>query len=1234
MLVNNMGPLNNSLYSDIGESLSGYDKASLLKISSGMLTLPGLSANSVRLETLVHLSLIYAQGKKVPTRTLFKSVLNDLMESSMIASMEDPIEDVFVSNIQTSFGDCLVFNGLWEGNDYFIQSLIDLVDRSPVPDVMKKAKDCCVALIRLSNEIALRANLTRNDSAESYPKSEMKTPSSELARKIETRVTFSDDELEKIGIDVEDLAPFIISEDEIINLGSDTVGNSTLERKPIVSIDDIYIVTLPNAIGISIRKFFIEECQNEKLLNAFQNILIKYQSKQLKDEFLREFKGEASSVNHDIEGILNLPPITSLLLKDRSEKYYHFLIIHDDLEQLIEQGFDSFHSLKEETEKAIYSFIERCADRCKMQDGFQQGTTLCIHGGLGRGVALGFEEWPVNWGFVVVSLADLSLLSIAGGKPLKELVYSSTQSRWMQDNGIHIQNVNGDINFYGFWKGNGYECCPAEISLEANNYISVGTDYVFSVRRDLRITSDRHSSLDAFGNWVRCERLTKDSFFEGMKSLPLYGCIDHIEEGYLNGLIELDFINVWFGISPHSPNVDSSVIYEWWSGFINLLCECLIFIDSQVDSVFNKPIQINLDLLSLVAASEIDLDSNESRDISLQIDDNMVTLKLESNFLANFGQVENHGEHKLISKVLSALNQVLSTYGIDINEQVSRSIESTLANRGVRIIHLYKTFDPTENILMKSAVKPIFVYQPEVVFNGLLISKSIGIKDQVLSNNKDCGEYLHSRVDLIWIEIKRILNNTNRTSLLIDIIKNINSIEQDRRQWSRTAKAVQAIHHKHDNVTLVASSIELQRSLTSLCCRVLIEMSVCECPADSGIDSNKAILDSLMSFCALLVNTAADSDAINSDLIEPFIEIHTNGSYKMPTDVWNSVLQPYYAGYFEFEFNKSIDSYADLYADNKPKDSMPDEIFSENFSDAFTEEYRFTPLQYIDCVGEIVDQIILSGEEYILISRDELICTIHTNRSIPTEVIQSFIESFSIKSRSQWDKPPKGFVFRDIAPWKHKRKLSCLVRPLIESSTDHLLCSLALIKQSSMYFIERTMDGLFIPEFFNSSEMKSFVGRMIAKRGAEFTSAAKKYFEDQDWQAEAEVLMSTLGAPQELGDIDVLLLSNDGRLIAIECKNLQMAKTISEVADVLNRFKGHGENDELLKHLKRIDWVTDNIDQVKRRVGFKGRVNSFEHYLLTNTEMPMRYMIGLPIDVDQIKSFRTINEIVDGVHGC
>jgi len=1216
----------------IGQELSDFDNASVVKIASGLLTIPELSANSVRLETLVHLSLIYAQGNKVPTRTLLRRILNESMGNSMIAMMEDPIEDVFVSNIQTSYGDCLVFNGLWEGNDYFIQTLIDLVDRSPVPQVMKSARDCCIALIRLSNEVTKRANLNRNVFSESSPNQAMKIPSSSLATSIGNRVTFTQENLASVGINIDDLAPFIISEQEIKRLGSETIGNSTLERKPIVSIGESYIVALPSAIGISIRKFFLEECQSAGLINAFQTVLAKYQSFQLKSEILREFKGKVKSIKQDFKEIPNLPPFTSLLLKDSSEKYYHFLIIHDDLNQLIEKGFDSIHSLEKANENAIYSFIVQTSEFCKKQCGFQEGTTLCIHGGLGRGFGLGFKDWPDDWGFIAISLADLSLLGVAGGTPIEELVYCSKQSRWIQDNGVHLSNFNGDINFYGFWKDNNYECCPLEISLDPNNHITLGTDYVFTVRKELRIVSDKHCSIDTAGNWVRCERLTKDSYFEGMKSLPMYGCIDHIDDAYLNGLIKVDFVNVWFGISQVTPNIDGAAIYEWWSGFINLLCECLIFINSKVNTISNKPIQVNLDLLSLVAASEIEFESKESRDISIQIDINVITLKFESNFLANFGQVENIGERKVISAALSAIYKVLSNEGIDISKQIHQAIEHVLADNGVRVIHLYKTFDPTEHALMKSAVKPIYVFEPEVVFDGLLISKSIGENDKVLSNKKDCGKYLHSRVDLIWGEIKRILNNTNRSSLLIDLTKNINSIEQDRQQWKRTAKAVQAIHQKHDDVTHVAGSIETKRSLASLCCRTLVEMSVCECPVDGGESSNKSKLSSLLSMCALLVNTASDSDAINSDLVESLIEIHPNGSYIIPADIWSSVLQPYYAGHFEFQFNKSVESYAELYSVKEPKKSDPDSIFHPDFAAAFESEYEFTPTQYIECIAEIIDQIVLSNDECIIINKDELIDRIHTHRNILKITVLKFIECFCLINRKGWDKLPEGYVFRDIAPWKHKRKLSCLVRPLIEVDNNELFCSLSLIKTSSMYFIDKATEGEFIPEFYNSQKMRSFVGKMIDKRGADYTNTVKKYFEEQGWQAESEVLMPTLGAPQELGDIDVLLLSNNGRLIAIECKNLQMAKTISEVADVLNRFKGHGEDDELLKHLKRIEWVSENLNQVKERVAFKGEVSSFEHYLLTNTEMPMQYTSGLPIDTGLIKSYKDIKEIIEGIN--
>jgi len=52
---------------------------------------------------------------------------------------------------------------------------------------------------------------------------------------------------------------------------------------------------------------------------------------------------------------------------------------------------------------------------------------------------------------------------------------------------------------------------------------------------------------------------------------------------------------------------------------------------------------------------------------------------------------------------------------------------------------------------------------------------------------------------------------------------------------------------------------------------------------------------------------------------------------------------------------------------------------------------------------------------------------------------------------------------------------------------------------------------------------------------------------------------------------------------------------------------------------------------VKERVSFSGEIKSFEHYLLTNTEMPMQYVSELPIDTRSIKSYKNIKEILEGV---
>ena len=68
---------------------------------------------------------------------------------------------------------------------------------------------------------------------------------------------------------------------------------------------------------------------------------------------------------------------------------------------------------------------------------------------------------------------------------------------------------------------------------------------------------------------------------------------------------------------------------------------------------------------------------------------------------------------------------------------------------------------------------------------------------------------------------------------------------------------------------------------------------------------------------------------------------------------------------------------------------------------------------------------------------------------------------------------------------------------------------------------------------------------------------------------------------EDPGDIDVLAWRKDGRIVLLECKRLQFAKTPSEVAKQLAKFRGvaddKGRPDRLAKHLNRWTIARQNL---------------------------------------------------------
>jgi hypothetical protein len=1220
-----MVDLRSQLCKDTGQYLSAFKHKETVAAAAGLLTLPRLSANSIRCEALVHLAVAYSRGEKQPNRTTFKTVLNDLMGNTQVAMIEDPQEDVFVSNILTEHGDLRVFNALWEANDYFIQTLIDIVTRYQVPETLVQAMESCISLLKLSEKVALRSGLSRNSSEDSVDKKNISVPRSSEYSLLSKRVTFTSDELDSFGVTVESIEPFIISNDDIFDLKQSTVGNSILERKPIVEIDGNYILSIPSAVGIAVRYYFISACKSDGSLDVFSQLLANYQLEQLTDVILREFKGRFVSVTPQFSAIENMPSMHALILRDNSGNYLHAVILHDEIHQIIDDGMSSFHTPSEENVEALSKFFHEVAEYCKSQDDFVSGLSLTTHGGLGRGHSFGFEKWPDDWGFSGASLNDLFLLSKSKRKPLEEFFQCIKQKKWMQDEGVKLISLNGDFNYFGFWKEGGYKCVPDDIPVSESGFIALYPNFVFSLRRDLRMEGDKHSVKYIDGTWKIVERLTRHSFYEGMKNKPLYASVEHMVNGTLNGLVESHFVDLWFGAEFVDETADRLIIYEWWSGFIYEVEEALSYISSYVSFKCCYSLQIIIDFSEMVPKDQIDLVSKDNRGANTFWHADVCRIVIESNFMANFAQVDNAGEKSLLNLILSSLAEFLDRNGYDINEYLDSAINHVLGDSEIRLVHIFRSYDSVANLLRSVTLEPKFVDRKKISFDRIRISKSLDFSNQEIEGKRNCRTILNSIVDEIWARIKAALSQVNRSSMLSELASLVNSIEQDRDQWRRTARAVVAIYSKHDDVVQVARERESDRSLASLCLRSLIEMSLSECSDDSEIPVNDGIICDLLSLSSLLVNTASDSDAIHWGLVAPKLIFNMNGTYFIPTEVMEEMLQPYFSGHFEVQFYGAVDDYEEQYnAKIVEKNGVQEGVFGEAFDNALSAEYGLLAHHIVECWAEIIDLHVEISQPVITIGLEDLICRIVEKRNLEADIVRRFFQAFTLYPRSEWSVPPEGFSFRDIAPWKFKRKLSCLVKPILQLSADEVFLCLQLIRSGVAYFLGRAKEGEFNTEFFDSTVMRSYVGSMIEKRGADFTDLVASKFVDEGWYVRKEVLMTTLGAPKELGDIDVLAIK-DGVILIFECKNLQMAKTISEIADVCNRFRGE-KKDELRKHLNRVAWSTENLNTLLQRINYREAVLSIRNALLTSTEMPMKYKEDLPIASEDIISFRELED--------
>ncbi|WP_272449186.1 hypothetical protein [Pseudomonas syringae] len=166
-------------------------------VFAGLLFNPRFQKNCLRLEYLIHLSVISGNG--VRTAPYQDLILAYNVIGTECGYLEDPPEDLFVQRIYTRRGNYQVVGGIWEGASFYLQRFMHLVDSMPDRGVYVALANAIHALLKISDFICARSNLELHSLGNEFGQDTLTGNVAEKASTLKSSVAISPADLKVMG---------------------------------------------------------------------------------------------------------------------------------------------------------------------------------------------------------------------------------------------------------------------------------------------------------------------------------------------------------------------------------------------------------------------------------------------------------------------------------------------------------------------------------------------------------------------------------------------------------------------------------------------------------------------------------------------------------------------------------------------------------------------------------------------------------------------------------------------------------------------------------------------------------------------------------------------------------------------------------------------------------------------------------------------------------------------------
>lgn len=1151
-------------------TLAGLDEKTLSKVEAldpldsatafgGMLTIPALQTNCLRLEALVHTCLSNGHGKRRLSSKMAGTLFGRLA-GSLAGRFEDPAEDLFSSTIRTPRGNFRVLEGLWEANTFLLERFINVAESMPRGSGYDGLRQSVYALLRLSDIVCHKAKLNRyHQGAELGASTLNKQVASQLS-KYRARIRFSQAELEQLGINSRHLTPFMLAFDEFAELDRQECGRTMLERRPIIATPTHIYLTLPTAVGAAIRYFMIGQMQHAGLMNAFLGSLsAEYAHLFNRTQLLGGLFGAPIHFHETGEGL-----VAEFSAEIDRGRYLQCIFTMDQLADFDETGLSGLNPDSVTLADHIETWTNKGSKEFSRKEGFRSGITLVVSCGVGRGMAFGIPE-PANpnWDIQFVSAYDLFTLSwVPDLKPLTlwRLLSNKTELNTL---GTELHNVNGLINLVAWSRSLDnhlipHGSLPDEFGAEGGAMVWINQNSLLQLRSEVAQAQEARVELDVHGRWVPI-RKNSITEMEQDRQQPLYASEESPPRN-----VYLASKRSWWADVVVPDDIPGGIFYEWWKTISVWLAKAAPVLDG-LAGLDERPLQWEAEFSPKPTklqdiGQKIDFDEACSCiEVSIDRERNIVKTSASARFNDAIFHVDNIAERALVKAFVKGVLDLANAAQTELEDLQHRIIPDTQARHS----HAFMATAYRHHVRGEERNQVTFIdgYDEAQLKLGLGWQIRNRSEGSVIEGKAECQKYLNSLVAWLENSLLDAVRQFNRIELLLALCSNHENAMFDRDRWRRTAGALIALRDDKEQAREFIHEHEFRLNAVFQATRILVEMALCEAPIEDGGKPGELDLSRLMTEASALFLNGGYSDAIRWDAMEPKLRITPLGDIHANYDFLDDIVEPHSREAQRVQMDHAIKRYP-KYLEETPFVHANDAGIELQFLEAWTEQFGAD----FDETRIFIEHIENVGYErkspVIQIRRSDFGDFSVEGTALSAAIVESLFKRFTLPTRSNWREMPTGFTARDQRPWLMRRDLSFIRRPILQIDNDEdptIIVAPGMLRDTLAYCYTNFRDGSF-PEAQLSPKMRAWKHHVEGERGTALSEEVGEIFRSNGWNVEIEVKLTKVmrrKLDKDYGDIDVLVWSKDQqRVLAIECKDVQFRKTLGEMAEQLADFRG------------------------------------------------------------------------------